>query len=257
VHRIVRVTGARISTRGDNNTQEDAGTLRPGDLVGQVVAAHRGSRRRTIAGGRQGLVALWLIRQGRPRGRPLFQVLQPIYHGLARSGAIRRLLPARLRPRVVAYQAGEERQLRLLWGRRAIGRFDPQAGQWRIRPPFRLLVDQRSLPTSPLTISSRWRGGSGLLPGDRAPVPKLATRPTPAAPALPARPCWRRPIARRVVASVSKETLPARVLAPSEDVCLFAVARLEPPRPHFHRLRAAKRLAVLGSLCYHLRHGVF
>ena len=54
VHRIARLTTAGISTRGDNNTQEDTFLLQPKDIKGQVVAVWRGQKRREIAGGLQG-----------------------------------------------------------------------------------------------------------------------------------------------------------------------------------------------------------
>ena len=50
VHRIVRVTPAGISTRGDNNTRADTFLLQSKDIKGQVVAAWRGQKRRNIAG---------------------------------------------------------------------------------------------------------------------------------------------------------------------------------------------------------------
>ena len=46
VHRIIRVAPAGISTRGDNNTQDDAFLLQPKRIKGQVVAAWRGQKRR-------------------------------------------------------------------------------------------------------------------------------------------------------------------------------------------------------------------
>jgi hypothetical protein len=146
VHRVVRAAGAGLCTRGDNNPLDDPYTLAAGDPIGQVVAAWRGRRRRRICGGRRGLLAAWLVRRRRALERRLSRRLHPLYDGLARSGIVPRLLPTSLRPTVVAFQAGEERHLRLLWGRRVIGHFDRQAGRWRIRRPFRLLVDVRTLP---------------------------------------------------------------------------------------------------------------
>lgn len=58
-----------------------------------------------------------------------------------------RALPRRLRPRVVSYQVGGQALLRLILAGRDIGEYDAEAFVWRIRRPFKLLVDERSLPT--------------------------------------------------------------------------------------------------------------
>ena len=61
VHRIIRISPAGISTRGDNNTKEDAFLLQPSDIKGQAVAVWRGQKRREIAGGLQGQwISYWL-----------------------------------------------------------------------------------------------------------------------------------------------------------------------------------------------------
>lgn len=145
VHRIVRVTPAGLATRGDNNTREDAFLLQPAHLKGRVVAAWRGRKRRRIAGGIQGLLASRWLRWRRLVDRCVSPLLRPPYRALARGGWIAGLLPAPFRPRVVVFHARGREQLRLLLGMRVIGRYDDRKRQWRIRPPFRLLVDERVL----------------------------------------------------------------------------------------------------------------
>ncbi|MBN1978387.1 MAG: hypothetical protein JW918_13400, partial [Anaerolineae bacterium] len=51
VHRVVRVTPEGVCTRGDNNAGEDGWRLGPERVIGRVVAAWRGRRRRRIFGG--------------------------------------------------------------------------------------------------------------------------------------------------------------------------------------------------------------
>ncbi len=74
------------------------------------------------------------------------RVFDPAYFALARWGGLRRLLPARLAPRVVA--AIEDNNLYFdLWiGGRRVGNYDPQQQRWDIQRPFHLLVDERALP---------------------------------------------------------------------------------------------------------------
>ena len=70
----------------------------------------------------------------------------PVYDGLARWGGLRRLVPRRYAPRVVARAQGGSVCFDLLMGRRVVGRYDPRVQRWRIRRPFRLVVDERALP---------------------------------------------------------------------------------------------------------------
>jgi hypothetical protein len=146
VHRIVRVTPAGISTRGDNNTQEDTFLLQPKDIKGRVVAAWRGQKRRKIAGGLQGRLTSRRLRWRRLLGRGVSPLLHPLYQALYHWGLIARLAPASFRPRVVVFHARGRDQFQLLLGQRIIGRYDDQRHQWQIQRPFRLFVDGRALP---------------------------------------------------------------------------------------------------------------
>jgi len=60
VHRVIRISPEGIETRGDNNGQADPYLLKPGEVIGQVVRAQRGSHRRRIYGGRQYMVCIKL-----------------------------------------------------------------------------------------------------------------------------------------------------------------------------------------------------
>jgi hypothetical protein len=146
VHRVVRVTQVGISTLGDNNTREDPYFLQAKDIKGQVKAAWRGQKRRKIAGGLQGrLIGCWL-RWRRIPDRVISHLLRPLYHELSRRGKIARLLPCRFRPRVVVFRVKGQDQFRLLLGQRIIGRYNDRNHLWLIQRPFRLFVDERTLP---------------------------------------------------------------------------------------------------------------
>ena len=53
VHRVVDILPKGIRTCGDNNTHIDPYLLQSTDIIGQVVAAWRGQKRRKIVGGRE------------------------------------------------------------------------------------------------------------------------------------------------------------------------------------------------------------
>ena len=146
VHRIVRIAPEGISTLGDNNDHEDAFLLRPECIKGRVVAAWRGQKRRPIAGGLPGREASRWLRWRRFVDRGLSPLLHPLYHDLSHRGFIARVLPPRLRPRVVVFHTQGREQFQLLLGKRIIGRYDERRHQWQIQRPFRLFVDQGALP---------------------------------------------------------------------------------------------------------------
>jgi SynChlorMet cassette protein ScmC len=64
---------------------------------------------------------------------------------LSQRGWIARLLPRRLRPRVVVFLVRGRDQAQLLLGKRIIGRYDEQRRKWQIQRPFQLFVDSRVL----------------------------------------------------------------------------------------------------------------
>ncbi|MBU0493861.1 MAG: S26 family signal peptidase, partial [Chloroflexi bacterium] len=162
VHRVARVTPSGVYTRGDNNPQEDPYLLQPADIIGQVVAAQRGVTRRRIAGGRRGVLRGVACRPRRMVNRGVSRLLHSAYRALADIGLFRRLLPTGLRPRVFAFQARNQTFLKLLMGRRVVGQYDTRENEWRIRRPFRLLVDEASLPVlEPRRYERTPRPGAG------------------------------------------------------------------------------------------------
>jgi SynChlorMet cassette protein ScmC len=149
VHRVVRVTPDGIRTRGDNSPTDDPYRLRTAHIIGQVVAAQRGSKQRRIAGGRRGTLLGYVARARRAANRGISRLLHGAYHALAGSGLFRRLPPLRLRPRLVVFQSNRERTFKLVMGRREAGRYDNGRRRWIIRRPFRLFVDESRLPAIP------------------------------------------------------------------------------------------------------------
>jgi len=138
VHRIIRLTPAGISTLGDNNTRDDSYLLPPESIKGRVVAAWRGQKRRKIAGGFPGRLASRWRSWRRVLDRSVSPLLHPFYRALSRRGLFARMLPMRLRPRVVAFHARGRDQVQLLLGKRIIGRYDDKRRQWQIQRPYQL-----------------------------------------------------------------------------------------------------------------------
>jgi signal peptidase I len=145
VHRVVGVNATGVRTRGDNNQSDDPTPVPLDAIVGRVVAAHRGKRRFTVPGGREGMARASLAKAGRHIRSALARHLGSVYCSLARAGLVSRLLPTPLKPRIVAFGPSIRRQCKLISGRREIGHYDERGGRWRIQLPFRLIVDESHL----------------------------------------------------------------------------------------------------------------
>jgi signal peptidase I len=154
VHRVVSVGGREtkgfkdgIRTRGDNNPTDDPRALQAGDIIGRAVAAQRGPRHRPIPGGHTGRMIAWSVRLRRPILGVVTGVASGAYRGLVRTGPFAFMLPDGLKPKPVCFNGRGTDTLKLLMGGRTVGHFDRHFNRWRIRRPFRLFVDERSLPS--------------------------------------------------------------------------------------------------------------
>ncbi len=145
VHRIVQITPAGISTLGDNNSHKDPYLLQPSHIRGQVVAAWRGQKRRTIAGGLHGRLFSYWARCRLTVDRTVSPLLHPLYQALSHKTVLARFLPAPLRPRIVVFRFQGRDQHQLLLGKRIIGRYDAVKQQWQIQRPFHLVFDGRAI----------------------------------------------------------------------------------------------------------------
>jgi signal peptidase I len=146
VHRVVSKGPEGIRTRGDANPCRDTGHLRQDDIVGRAVSREREGRVMPVAGGRAGWLIVSCIRAARKADHLASHVLNPCYRSLACSGLFRALLPPVLRPRVIEFERDGQREMQLVLGRRVVGRREAGAEQWIIRRPYRIFVDEQSLP---------------------------------------------------------------------------------------------------------------
>ena len=146
VHRVTSVNSDGIRTRGDNRSHEDDWVLRRENILGRVVAAKGRDRRQRIFGGPLGRLFAVTARVIHAINSPVSYLLRPAYSELAKVSIFTRLLPAQMRPRVVSFEQAAGKELQLLMGRRVIGRWLEGKSGWNIRRPFRLFVDEASLP---------------------------------------------------------------------------------------------------------------
>ena len=147
VHRVVAVDTEGVRTQGDNNSEIDPWVLQPEDIIGQVVSAHRGTDRVTIHGGTWGRVLGPALRTRKQLNQTISRILHPAYHALARSGLISLFLPLQRKTRILSFDRPHGKEYQLLLHNRVIGRRPPDNDQWHISRPFRLFIDESSLPT--------------------------------------------------------------------------------------------------------------
>lgn len=197
-----------LHTRGDSNPLVDREPVYVDALHGAVTGAWRDGRRIRVWGGAAGMLVHLRVRLTRGPLLPLRQLVRRAYLAAARGGGLGRLLPAAVAPRVVRTGAGSAETLRVLLGGRVVGHFargehrsgldearrgvasrrveSRQAGyrkgregppgglpgRWVIRPPYRLLIDERRLPQPGRAQQQPSRAEP--LPGDSGPRPNGA-----------------------------------------------------------------------------------
>ncbi len=153
VHRVVSVNPQGIRTKGDNNNHLDSWILQPEDIIGRVVSAKREDRIFAVHGGFRGTIVARMIRVKKRIDRIisgirrlLYKILHPVYRRLSQSGIFRKILPRQFKPRILCFKRPEGTEMQLLIHNRIIGRRCPGWDDWQIRRPFRLFIDEESLP---------------------------------------------------------------------------------------------------------------
>ena len=146
IHRIVSIRKEGIRTRGDHNASVDPWILEPGEIIGKVVFAWRGNRRIRVWNGLAGQIHALAFRAGRKMDGLVSSLLHPSYRWLSRKGLVRRLMGGNSRIRILSLQRPEGIEFQLFFRNRPIGRRRPGAPNWEIKRPYRLLIDESTLP---------------------------------------------------------------------------------------------------------------
>jgi signal peptidase len=145
VHRVVGVDSEGIRTKGDNNNKVDPWVLKPEDIIGRVISAHRGNRSLTVVDGKAGVLLSLILRKKRDLLKRLFIILHPLYRWLAGTGLFQTLFLPVIRPRIRCFNRCGGTELHLVLGSWRIGRRLPESDEWDIKRPFRLFVDVEKL----------------------------------------------------------------------------------------------------------------
>ena len=142
VHRVVETCVSGLRTWGDNNSYMDSEIIESGNVVGRVVSIKRSNETIIVKGGLKGR-ALGFFRRTRKRiDAAVSKRLHSIYYSLSKSGIFIRLFSIRL----ISFNRDSGVETQLVWRGKVIGRCLPGERKWRIKRPYRLFVDIKSLP---------------------------------------------------------------------------------------------------------------
>ncbi len=142
VHRIVKQNISGFITRGDNNLTDDEPIVKQ-DILGKVVAACRGEQRYRVSGGKYGYLLHRFLQVRKIFLSYFIKLLSFWYRLFSGSGFFIKLLPQKNKPKIIQYQNG---QAHLYIGRIFAGRYDVRLSRWIIFRPWRIFVDEKSLP---------------------------------------------------------------------------------------------------------------
>ena len=146
VHRVFSVDKKGIRTKGDNKIAIDDCILQPDDIIGQVVSAQRGKKDVKILNGFPGLIYGSILDAGKRMDMVVSTILRPAYRWLTRTGIFRKLLLRWIHTQVLCFKHGDGTEMQLHLGRRMIGRRLPGQNQWHILRPFKIFIDEATLP---------------------------------------------------------------------------------------------------------------
>ena len=146
VHRVVSVDKKGIRTKGDNKIAIDDCVLQPDEIIGQVVAAQRGKKGIKILDGFPGRIYASTLEAGKRMDMVFSTILRPAYRWLTRTGIFRKLFSRWIHTQVLCFKCGDSMEMQLQLGRRIIGRRLPRQDQWHILRPFKLFIDESTLP---------------------------------------------------------------------------------------------------------------
>lgn len=154
VHRVFSVACQRIKTCGDKADRIDPWILGPDKIIGYATYLRRRKKQKKVYGGLRGQLLAMVVKRINKIKAMMTPPLKPLYSWLCRNALIRRLLPRLLKTRVLSFDRPEGKELQLLLGSHVIGRRYPGYSRWQIKPPFRLLVDEKALHNDADTFQS-------------------------------------------------------------------------------------------------------
>jgi hypothetical protein len=145
-HRIFSKGHTGIITKGDNNGNIDLLPVNTEDILGIVRYARRCGRTINVYGGVRGRAYARSASAFMGMKALLSRLLMNTYHMLSTSGIFRISLPANIKTSIINLQRPDGVEQQLVVGRLIIGKRRAGSDRWGIMPPFRLFINEMSLP---------------------------------------------------------------------------------------------------------------
>ena len=145
-HRVVSTASNEIRTRGDNAFKVDEPILTIDDIIGKVISIQRGKKKIRVYGGVRGKLYAGLIRPARMFEYLMSKLLRYPYYLIERVGVFSRIFPFHLNTRIIYFKRKSGIEMKLVWRKYVIGRMPPGKDKWLIRRPFRLFINDPTLP---------------------------------------------------------------------------------------------------------------
>jgi signal peptidase len=142
VHRIVKLTESNFITRGDNNLMDDEPIVQA-NISGKVVAAYRGEKRYRLSEGKNGYRLHRYLQVQKAILRYPQRILSIVYHLLCRTNFFAKLLPLKFKFKIIQYQ---NNQAQVHLGKILVGWYDVRRQNWIIFRPWRIFIDEKTLP---------------------------------------------------------------------------------------------------------------
>jgi signal peptidase I len=146
IHRIVAIQEKGFQTRGDNNPAPDPELVQPDEIIGKVVQVSRASGTQRVPGGITGIILHILLLKRKlflEKTDSLIRTKNPIGFGVH---LIRYCFSPFMKPRYILFSTRYSCYLRLYIGSHMAGDYNTIRKAWKIRSPFSIFFDKRSLP---------------------------------------------------------------------------------------------------------------
>lgn len=147
IHRVISVERSSIRTKGDNCPIPDSWTLSRSDILGYGVKIWRDGNEHTISSIVPREIWYRYVRILNKIRYYSMHFLTAPYNKISESRIVSRFTTHLFTQSMVQFQGTFGRELQLHLGRMTIGRLREGEAAWKIRPPFKILVDETKLPT--------------------------------------------------------------------------------------------------------------
>jgi len=140
VHRIIKIKPEGVITRGDNNNKIDPYVVKYSDIAGKVIAAKRRTRLIDIKAGKVGFCIhkIMLLRK-----YFVLYALAPLrfVSKILAESKILNIFDFLFKTKVVYVKRNNQSVAILVAGKKAIGKYLVESGEWQIRFPYKYFIN--------------------------------------------------------------------------------------------------------------------